>query len=422
MAIHVVQSGETLAQIAKQYTISVAVIVAVNGLPSANDIVPGLALYIPDTDIIQYRSYIVKEGDTLWQLANHFDTTITAITKANPTINPHSLSIGQKLLIPTATMRQMETLGFLIPGNLSVLRSLSNFLTYVAIVAYSFTEEGYVSMLLDDTAAIEESKRVGITPLLMIRNFTGDDFDAELAGNVLRNAEYRANLINSLLQVIDEKGYGGVSLDMEFIPPTERENFNLFLYELKRALGSHILHVNVHAKTEDLPTNRIVGAYDYQMIGQIADIVAVMTMDYGYPGGPPAPVAPITWVEEVVQYTTSLIHPQKVQIAFPLYGYDWDIAAESTTALSVNRAQNQAISAKTVIEYDQTAATPWYSYTQNGEEHIVWFEDIRSYRAKYVLVDQYQLLGVTYWHINLPAPQNWVYLYNHFVVEKREVK
>ncbi|USK83387.1 hypothetical protein [Peribacillus asahii] len=50
------------------------------------------------------------------------------------------------------------------------------------------------------------------------------------------------------------------------------------------------------------------------------------------------------------------------------------------------------------------------------EKHIVWFEDIRSYQEKYNVVDQYQLLGVTYWQLNLPAPQNWVYLNNHFIV------
>jgi spore germination protein len=58
-----------------------------------------------------------------------------------------------------------------------------------------------------------------------------------------------------------------------------------------------ILHVNVHAKTEDIPTNLIIGAYDYLAIGAVADIVGVMTIDYGYPTGPPNPVATIWWVE-----------------------------------------------------------------------------------------------------------------------------
>jgi len=315
---------------------------------------------------------------------------------------------------------QIETLGFIIPyspqSTLPILRTLSNSLTYIAVVSYSFTTQGYAYVLLDDTEIVRESNKLGVTPLLMIRNFTSKGFDAELAGNVFVNPVYRRNLIDSLLRFVNEKEYGGVSLDIEFIPPARRREFNTFLNELKAALGPRILHVNVHAKTEDLPTNRIVGAYDYQSIGAIADVVAVMTIDYGYPGGPPNPVAPLWWMDQIVRYATSLIDSRKVQIAFPLYGYDWRVIDNTTTALSVNGAQNQAISANTVIEFNKIAASPWYRYWKGMEENIVWFEDIRSYQEKYNLVDQYQLLGVTYWQLNLPAPQNWAYLNNHFIV------
>ncbi|UOQ50152.1 LysM peptidoglycan-binding domain-containing protein [Gracilibacillus caseinilyticus] len=421
MTIHVVQSGESLWQIANQYQLTIATIMEVNGLPSANEIIPGLALYIPNVPFIQNRAYMVKAGDTTWLLANRFNTTIGAIVKENPGLDPAVIYAGQILMIPTAIRPQIETLGFVIPYSqesvLTVIRSLANLLTYVAVVSYSFTAEGYAYVLLDDKEVVRESNQLGVTPLLMIRNFTSEDFDAELAGNVFANPVYRRNLIDSLMRFVNEKGYGGVSLDIEFIPPARREDFNTFLQELKAALGSLILHVNVHAKSEDLPTNRIVGAYDYQQIGAIADIVAVMTIDYGYPGGPPDPVAPLWWMNEVVQYATSLINSRKLQIAFPLYGYDWRVSDNNTAGLSVNGAQNQAIAANTVIAYNQPAATPWYRYWDETEEHIVWFEDIRSYQAKYNVVDLYQLLGVTYWQLNLPAPQNWAYL-NHYTVTK----
>ena len=46
MAIHVVKRGESLWAISKKYGVSIASIIQVNGLPSTNEIVPGLALYI----------------------------------------------------------------------------------------------------------------------------------------------------------------------------------------------------------------------------------------------------------------------------------------------------------------------------------------------------------------------------------------
>ena len=43
------------------------------------------------------------------------------------------------------------------------------------------------------------------------------------------------------------------------------------------------------------------------------------------------------------------------------------------------------------IEYDQMAQAPWYRYWSGRDEHIVWFEDIRSYIEKYKLIDLYQI-------------------------------
>lgn len=49
----------------------------------------------PDTE-----EYIIKEGDTLYKLAQNFDTTIPALIGANPEIDPNNLRVGDKLCIP----------------------------------------------------------------------------------------------------------------------------------------------------------------------------------------------------------------------------------------------------------------------------------------------------------------------------------
>jgi LysM repeat protein len=41
--------------------------------------------------------YIVKSGDTLGGIANRNKTTVDAILKKNPGLNPDKLSIGQKI-------------------------------------------------------------------------------------------------------------------------------------------------------------------------------------------------------------------------------------------------------------------------------------------------------------------------------------
>ncbi|GLB60767.1 LysM peptidoglycan-binding domain-containing protein [Cytobacillus sp. NCCP-133] len=419
MGIHVVQAGDSLWAISQKYNVAIQRIISANGLENTARIIPGLALYIPEGGPV-IRSYLVQPGDTLWKISKRYQTTINAILSANTGISPESLYIGQKLTIPSPIKPEMETLGFIVPNSskafIPIFRETARNLTYISISSYSLTKEGYAYIELEDTAIIAESMRLNVTPLLMIRNLAGGEFSAELIGGVLENPAYRRNLILSLLNFINQKGYGGVSLDFEFIPPPRRQDFNLFLRELKNAIGSKILHVNVHAKTEDIPTNRIIGAYDYRAIGAASDIVAVMTMDYGYPTGPPNPIAPVWWVEEVIKYSITQIRPKKLQIALPLYGYDWRTADNLTRAYSMLSIQNMALEAGAIIQYDLFAASPWFKYWRGAEEHIVWFEDIRSITEKYNLIDRYNLFGVTYWQLSLSFPQNWEYLNENFTI------
>lgn len=45
-------------------------------------------------------SYTIRSGDTLYLLANRYNTTVEAITRANPGIDPFNLRIGQVICIP----------------------------------------------------------------------------------------------------------------------------------------------------------------------------------------------------------------------------------------------------------------------------------------------------------------------------------
>ncbi|NEU30348.1 LysM peptidoglycan-binding domain-containing protein [bacterium LRH843] len=425
MTFHVVQPGDTLWKVSQTYNVPVDSIVDVNGL-RGTALIPGLALYLPQPSF-NVHFHQIAAGDTLWSLAKRFQSSVEHILTANHPLDPYNLQIGKMINIPTPLKMKMTTLGFYVPYSPDEFHQqfpdFADELTYLAVVSYSFQEDGSVYVDLPDDGIPKTSLEHNVVPLLMIRNIKeGGKFSPELVGEVLEDPVKRRKLIDDLIDLIAEKQYGGVSIDFEFIPPKRREDFITFLKELKRALGGLVLHVNVHAKTEDVLTNPIIGGYDYAAIGEVADFVAVMTMDFGYPGGPPNPVTPIDWLEKVIRYSAGLIDRRKLQVALPLYGYDWIAGTTESSGLSLLAAQNLAISNNTSIKFNKEFMTPYFNYRKEDKDHIVWFDDIQSYAKKLQLIDYYRLNGVTFWETRLPFPQNWAFIRQQMNVTKYQTK
>ena len=108
---HRVRSGETLSVIAEKYRTSIKAIMDMNGLKSKDYLKVGWKLKIPtgrgySSSEISPSSYtetaknpteyIVKEGDSLWKIANRHNTTVNAIKEING-LKGSSLQVGQML-------------------------------------------------------------------------------------------------------------------------------------------------------------------------------------------------------------------------------------------------------------------------------------------------------------------------------------
>lgn len=74
---------------------------------------------------------------------------------------------------------------------------------------------------------------------------------------------------------------------------------------------------------------------------------------------------------------------------------------------------------KVDIQYDETAQAPFFRYTdENQRRHEVWFEDARSIQAKFNLIKELHLRGISYWKLGLSFPQNWLLLNDQFHIVK----
>lgn len=99
--VYVVKKGDSLWLIAKNYNTSVDEIKRLNNL-SSNALSIGQKLKIPNAITSNEITYTVKKGDSLWLIANRYDTTVNAIKDKNG-LTSNNLSIGQILKIPSTT-------------------------------------------------------------------------------------------------------------------------------------------------------------------------------------------------------------------------------------------------------------------------------------------------------------------------------
>lgn len=100
--IYTVKKGDSLWLIANKNGVSVDDIKNANNLTS-NTLQIGQILIIPGKKTSTKEiTYVVKKGDSLWLIANKYDTTVEKIKSANNLIN-NTLQIGQILTIPSST-------------------------------------------------------------------------------------------------------------------------------------------------------------------------------------------------------------------------------------------------------------------------------------------------------------------------------
>lgn len=98
MQTYIVQRGDTLYGISKQFGVSVDEIKKANNLDS-NTISVGQTLKIPTFT----TTYIVKKGDSLYSIARNHNTTVDEIKRLNNLTN-NTLMIGQVLRIPGSSV------------------------------------------------------------------------------------------------------------------------------------------------------------------------------------------------------------------------------------------------------------------------------------------------------------------------------
>lgn len=103
--VYIVQKGDTLYSVAMANNTTVDELKRINNLTS-NILSTGQLLKIPSA-LLPESTYIVKKGDSLYSIANKYNTTIDELKRIN-NLTSNILSIGQVLKLPSDKVSDVE--------------------------------------------------------------------------------------------------------------------------------------------------------------------------------------------------------------------------------------------------------------------------------------------------------------------------
>ena len=297
------------------------------------------------------------------------------------------------------------------PTSLASLKAHIGELDAVSPYFYQFNGNGSLTDLTQ-ADALTVMRQAGVLIVPMIKNqVQGNDFHNALATPAQRDA-----VVQEMVNLVTANGYAGVNIDFEGVNPSDGPILTDFMQRLAARLHplGKLVTQAVPARASNAPSTW-AGAFDYAALGAIDDYVVIMAYDFHWQNDPtPGPIAPLPWVQSVVDYAKTLIPAPDILLGMPLYGYNWDLKS-GPPAAAVRFDQTTPLLGQpgATSGYDPAAQAPWIQYTDSaGHPHAVWYDNAGSLHAALGLMQSENIGGFALWRLGQEDPLDWTEIAN----------
>jgi spore germination protein YaaH len=249
------------------------------------------------------------------------------------------------------------------------------------------------------TKLLSRAKREDIAVEVALKAFNNKDIES-----IALSDDAQKKMIANAIYLMQSKALQGVNLDFEYTGTPDQavtDGFtrlvtNLRAEMLRQAPGSTLTvdtYVNAGA---------IRGLFDIAKLAEQTDSLVIMGYDIHTPSGDPGPVAPLEGQVSILGFLQSYLEkvaPEKMVLAVPYYGYDWNRNNDSQSAYMLSYAEIAEMSKDKAIGWDENGKTPFFNYVEEGtgQERVVHFENVRSLGEKYDFINAKNLKGVGIW-------------------------
>ena len=277
----------------------------------------------------------------------------------------------------------------------------------LSVAGFAMQSDGTIA---GDPPAAEALAEFDGQVLLSVSNWIDGALRSDLVDNLLIDEALRAEHVANLVKLVSSDSYDGIELAYSGVDPALSAEFTALVSELATALHSanKLLAVQVDKPTvagESWDTD----AYDWQALGQLADIVRVpVLLD-------PAAYAEDGAMDRMVAWAVRQVNRRKLDLIVPTDSHV--VTAESTANVSYKAALGLlaqdletdlnngmllpgqsvtvALDAVPAIQLDTDAQVYWFETTGTTDAaQTVWLENASSLARKLTYVTRYVLGGV----------------------------
>jgi len=236
--------------------------------------------------------------------------------------------------------------------------------------------------------------------LPMIQNAQDGKWDGAGLGALMRDPSQRRALIDKLDTYLTANHAGGIVFDFEEVPPEAQLGYRQFLIDVRARLAPQNKLVTIAAPADDPD-------WDYAVYGRITDRIFLMAYDQHWESGSAGPIAAETWFASVLAKRLRVLDPAKTISCFGNYAYDWTPKRAEAVDLSVEEAWSQARDNDAAIRFDPASRNPTYSYSTNGQPHVVWMLDAITGYNQLRISRAMHVAGAALWRLGSEDPSLW---------------
>lgn len=202
----------------------------------------------------------------------------------------------------------------------------------------------------------------------------------------------------------------GINVDFENIDPKNKQDYVVFIQELKQSLNSYDIAVSVDVSRENADPFWS-GSLDRAALGKAADYIIMMGYDEHWATSQKAgSVASIPWTREGIELLMKEVPAHKIILGVPFYTREW-ITNSSGQVRSIDRTileTEKLIKEKGLRnKWDPQTLQNYVEFYENAEKHQIWIEDKKSMQYRYDLVKEFHLRGTAAWYVGGGPEDIW---------------